>query len=62
VRLLFSSFRTYFCHTYSLTISGPSLPVLLTIQPQKTCLYPLFEPRSTSLTKANSYMLYALKV
>ena len=29
---------------------------MFTIQPEKTCLYPLFEPRSTSLKKANSYM------
>jgi hypothetical protein len=44
----------------TLTLSqpgGPALPVILTIQPQKNCLYPLLEPRSTSLKKANSYML-----
>ncbi len=28
-----------------------ALPVMLTIQPQKNRLYPLFEPRSTSLKK-----------
>ena len=41
---------------------GPALPVMLTIQPQKNCLYPLFEPSSTSLKKANSYMLLHLRL
>ena len=57
VCLLLTPFRTHSCHTYSLTTSGSALPVVLTIQPQKNCLYPLFELRSTSLKKANSYML-----
>jgi len=31
----FHSFRIHSCHTYSLTTSGPALPVILTVQPEK---------------------------
>ena len=40
VCLLFTPFRTHACHTYSLTTSGPALPVMLTIQPQKNLSFP----------------------
>ena len=43
----------------TLTLSQPQgqLCLLFSLSgPKKTCLYPFFEPRSTSLRKANSYM------
>ena len=35
-----------------------ALPVILTIQPQKVCLFPLLEPKSTS---SKSKLLYAIQ-
>ena len=44
----FHSFRTHSCHTYSLTTSGPALPVILTIQPQKSKVLYALDPAFTN--------------